>query len=398
VSKYLSVIIPTHNRVAILRQALACLEAQLLPADMFEVIVVDDASGDDTDIFLHSYKPGFSFSHFRQEKCGGPAIARNRGILAAEGAVSVILNDDALLAPDALAVHHAVHKSLAGQRVSVLGRFDLPGEFCSTLWGYMLQNSDMLFRYQALDHNGLYGQGCWWSCNISTPRLVLLEAGMFDEDFTDGAWGAEDQELGCRLLQLSPPVPVLYREDCRATHMHCLTVEGFERMSLARGGGGALLFAKHNMSCHYSGRITEEDVAYWRNVPARLRRAVDLFHDMLRKTETLRLHQSADATPYYCRDDHPVATATAYRLFAMRTRELLEVFSRCTKELADLLLHIERQKLSLEDAAARLYPLCFILRYYHDSVGICATDAIYRLTASASQEKDKKGHGVVKTF
>jgi hypothetical protein len=213
---------------------------------------------------------------------------------------------------------------------------------------------------------------------------------MFDEDFTDGAWGAEDQELGYRLLQLSPPVPVLYREDCRATHMHRLTVEGFESMSLARGGGGALLFAKHKMSCHYSGRITEEDVAYWRNVPARLRQAVDLFHDMLRRTETLRLHQSGGATPYYCHADYPVATATAYSLFAMRTRELLEVFSRCTKELADLLFHIERRELNLEEAAARLYPLCFILRYYHDSVGICATDAIYRLTASALRGKARK--------
>ncbi len=259
---YVSIVIPTHNRVDILRGALACLEAQTVPFGMFEVLITDDASTDDTDAFLTQYRPPFAFKHFRREQGGGPSIARNAGILAAKGDIVLILNDDALLARDALAVHISIHQALAGTPVSVLGRFDLPEAFRETLWGYMLQHSDLLFRYPALEHNGVYGHECWWSCNISTPRRALLEAGLFDENFTDGAWGAEDQELGRRLMDIG--VPVLFRDDCRAVHMHHLTVDGFEAMSLARGGGGALLFAKHHLSCHYSERITEQDVIFWR--------------------------------------------------------------------------------------------------------------------------------------
>jgi len=373
---YVSIVIPTHNRVDILRSALACLEAQTVPADMFEVLVVDDASADGTNVFLTSYSPPFAFRHFRQERCGGPAIARNVGILAAKGDIVLILNDDALLAPDSLAIHIAVQRALSKSPVSVLGRFDLPEAFCETLWGYMLQHSDLLFRYPNLEHNRVYGHGCWWSCHISTPRKALLEAGLFDENFTKGAWGAEDQELGRRLVETG--VPVLFRDDCRAVHMHHLTVDGFASMSRVRGGGGVLLYAKHGLSCHYNGRINEQDIAFWRNIPARLHKGMEEFHALLRQTETLRLPRLTNFTPYYNRNEYSQAAQIAYSLYTMRTQSLLEVFRLCSKQLEGILAQAHHGGTKMHEAGKMLYPLCLLLRFYHDSVGICETDAIYR--------------------
>lgn len=381
----LSIVIPTHNRGDILRRTLTCLEAQNLPGGMFEVIVVDDASEDDTYAFLSSYAPPFAFRSFRQERCGGPAKARNVGIVAAKGDITVILNDDALLAPDALSIHAAVHTGLSGQSVSVLGRFDLPEDFTAGLWGYTLQNSDLLFRYPALRHNGLYGHESWWSCNISTPRRALLEAGLFDENFTDGAWGAEDQELGRRLLQNN--VPVLYRADCRATHLHLLDVDGFERMSRARGGGGVILFSKHGIPCHYSGRITEADVAFWRNLPPRLVTATEELHELVRQTEKLFLPRSVQTFPYYERNAYPEARETAYGLFALRTRDLLRIVADCRAQMERLLARAHDEELDMEDAAALLYPVCLMLRFFHDSVGICAVPVIHRLTAETFRDR-----------
>jgi glycosyltransferase involved in cell wall biosynthesis len=377
----ISIVIPTRNRLEILRSALACLEAQSVPAGMFEVLVVDDASTDDTNDFLAHYAPPFAFRHFRRETNGGPAIARNMGILAAKGDIVLILNDDALLAPDALAVHSSVQRALSASPVSVLGRFDLPEAFCETLWGYMLQHSDLLFRYPALTHNKVYDQECWWSCNISTPRKALLEAGLFDENFTGGAWGAEDQELGLRLMARG--VPVLFRDDCRAVHMHHLTVDGFASMSLARGGGGALFFAKHALPCHYSGDITEQDIAFWRKIPAGLRKGMKEFHALLRQTETLRLPLLAASRPYYSRGDYPQVTDIAYRLYKMRTEDILAVFRLCAEQLEGMLAQAQLGEITMEEAGKILYPLCLLVRFYHDSIGICATDAIYRHMADA---------------
>ena len=46
----LSVIVPTHNRVAILQRTLDGLRSQTLEREAFEVIVVDDGSTDDTAV------------------------------------------------------------------------------------------------------------------------------------------------------------------------------------------------------------------------------------------------------------------------------------------------------------------------------------------------------------
>ena len=45
---HLSIIIPTHNRSAVLAKNLAALERQTWPADRFEVLVVADSCRDDT--------------------------------------------------------------------------------------------------------------------------------------------------------------------------------------------------------------------------------------------------------------------------------------------------------------------------------------------------------------
>lgn len=380
----LSVIIPTHNRLEILKKCLNCLEKQTVSPDLFEVIVIDDASTDETSEFLQQYSSSFQFKHFRQAIGDGPAKARNVGILAAQGEIILILNDDALLAPDAMAVHLAVHQGI-GQDISVLGRFDLPEHFSATLWGYVLQHSDILFRFPALEHNKLYGGETYWTCNISTPRRALLAAGLFDEDFCGGAWGAEDQELGARLFALK--VPVLFRDDCRAVHEHCLTVDGYANMGKARGGGGVILFAKHNLVSHYSQAITNEDIYFWRNIPARLAARVRELHELLRETETITLPARESMAPYLAKADFPEATKLAYSLIFLRTRDLLEVIDSCMESTQALLSRIKGEDIGIEGAARLLYPICLIMRYYHDSIGVCAGKAIETLAQSVNSTR-----------
>ena len=51
---FMSVVIPTYNRLPILRKCLLALEAQQLaaPVEDFEVVLVDDGSTDDTVAWL----------------------------------------------------------------------------------------------------------------------------------------------------------------------------------------------------------------------------------------------------------------------------------------------------------------------------------------------------------
>ncbi len=85
-----SVIVPTYNRLPILKKCLSALEAQTLASTDFEVIVIDDGSSDGTEELLTHYRPAIPLpisapEEFRHGR--GPAqrgCPRQRRIPAAD--------------------------------------------------------------------------------------------------------------------------------------------------------------------------------------------------------------------------------------------------------------------------------------------------------------------------
>lgn len=367
-----SVVIPTCNRLDILKLCLRRLEEQTLPLSDFEVLVVDDASMDGTVDFLTNYNSPLTFRAIFMPLRGGPARARNAGVRAASGEVVHFLNDDALIEPQVLAIHSSLHRALADTPVSVLGRFDFGPPFTETLWGYTLENSDLLFRYPTFTHNGLHGFDAYYSCNISTPRGTLIKAGLFDEAFTGKLWGAEDREFGMRLAAMS--VPVLFRDDSRSTHVHDVGVEGLARTALVRGGGAVWLFAKHGGRPHYAS-IRARDVAYWRNLPTRLTERVSELHKTLSRSEVMRPVSDGTPTPYLHRDNYEKMHHLCLSLWHMRTRELLDAIVEVEK-IAVQAIHATDHGESLQFCARILYPAMLFIRFFHDTIGVCSVDSI----------------------
>lgn len=88
-----SVIVPTRNRASLLSRALDSVLRQAF--DNIELIVVDDASDDDTSLVIDSYRQRFSkFQYIRNETRHGGAEARNIGISRANGEFIAFLDDD----------------------------------------------------------------------------------------------------------------------------------------------------------------------------------------------------------------------------------------------------------------------------------------------------------------
>jgi glycosyltransferase involved in cell wall biosynthesis len=93
-----SVIIPTHNRAALVREAVASVTAQTYRD--YEILVVDDASSDDTREALAAWR---EVRVLRQACRRGVAAARNLGIAAARGEWLAFLDSDDLWLPEKLA-------------------------------------------------------------------------------------------------------------------------------------------------------------------------------------------------------------------------------------------------------------------------------------------------------
>jgi glycosyltransferase involved in cell wall biosynthesis len=86
-----SVVIPTHNRAALLARAIRSVQAQTY--DNLEIIVVDDLSTDNTRDIVQGFGDP-RIRYIRHETNRGGSAARNTGIRAARGDVIAFLDDD----------------------------------------------------------------------------------------------------------------------------------------------------------------------------------------------------------------------------------------------------------------------------------------------------------------
>lgn len=85
-----SVVIAAYNASSTIRAALASCLSQALPA--FEIIVVDDASTDDTAAIVQEFSPMVKLISFAENK--GVSAARNAGWTAASGDYVAFLDSD----------------------------------------------------------------------------------------------------------------------------------------------------------------------------------------------------------------------------------------------------------------------------------------------------------------
>jgi GT2 family glycosyltransferase len=182
----LSIQLCTFNRAALLERVLAACFDQTIPADAYEVVLVNDGSQDDTPAVIEGARriATCRFTVVDQPN-GGLAKARNAGIARATGERIAFIDDDVLPTP-VFAAEHLRSDARYGD-VVVRGAaintesFDrLP----SAVWS--LKN---------------YSANWFWTTNVSVRRSRLDAAGgRFDESFSEYGW--EDIELGLRLRAL----------------------------------------------------------------------------------------------------------------------------------------------------------------------------------------------------
>ncbi len=184
-----SVIIPTYNRLAFLKEAINSVIRQTLPAK--EIIVVDDGSTDGTLDWLKS-ENNPSLKYFSQAQ-KGPAAARNLGVSQASSNYIALLDSD----------DEWLEEKLKYQV-----------EFLSTHPEYQFcQTEEIWYRDQLRIHPKKYHQKpsgdvfvpCLKLCLIS-PSAVMLRRDFFEElgGFDESFPVCEDYELWLRAALISP--------------------------------------------------------------------------------------------------------------------------------------------------------------------------------------------------
>jgi GT2 family glycosyltransferase len=217
------VVIPTFRRPALLRRCLQSLANQDLATDAFEVVVVDDGSGDDTGKVVAA--AGGNVRVLVQPSNAGPAAARNRGIASAQARLVVFLDDDIAAAPDLLTNHLRMHNERGDERLGVLGRVDWDPSLEVTPFMHWLDRSGLQFGYETWLREGPVDPpyAAFYTCNVSLQRSLLVSSGGFDERFPYAAF--EDMELAFRLTSLGFHLD--YRPKAQAFHTRAMDLRGF---------------------------------------------------------------------------------------------------------------------------------------------------------------------------
>ena len=92
----ISVVIPTYNRLPILKKCLDALEKQILNDKIqnFEIVIVDDGSTDETVSWLRNNFETYPHLRLFEQSHGGPALGRNLGVESSKGEIIVFIDSD----------------------------------------------------------------------------------------------------------------------------------------------------------------------------------------------------------------------------------------------------------------------------------------------------------------
>jgi len=217
-----SIIIPTYNRANLLKGAIKSVLKQTFPN--FEIIIVDDASSDQTrEIIEHLNEP--CIKYIQHNKNMGVCAARNTGLAQARGDYIAFLDSDDEWMPDKLQKQ--------------IDRFNTVDEQVGVIYTW-LKIVDINAQFQKLRKPNLHGnirQDLIYSNFVGTPSTAMIKRVYIEKTskFDTRLRCCEDWDIWLQLannceFDFIPEPLVQYRDHSdknRGSVNHSAVVEGY---------------------------------------------------------------------------------------------------------------------------------------------------------------------------
>ncbi|SUI75472.1 glycosyltransferase [Shewanella morhuae] len=183
-----SVYLITQNRSKLLKRAIESVFEQSYPT--IQLIVVDDASTDDTQELIAFFKQKYDFIYLKNEVISGACFSRNRAIEVANGYYVTGLDDDDYFHFDRVA--------------ELVAAYDEKYAFVCSNTQELMRNNDLIdrsfgfkageFGLDKLLHHNLVGN------QVLTTKTKFVKAGGFDVNMP----AFQDYDTWVRLLRNTP--------------------------------------------------------------------------------------------------------------------------------------------------------------------------------------------------
>lgn len=184
-----TVILPSYNRYPLNLLTLHSLENQTIDFSKMEVILIDDASTDDTHL-LQNYSPPYPFRYIRNNQNEGRSKTRNIGIQEAKGQILIFLDAEVIVDPHFVNSHYQRHLSTEP--------FVITGRNVNKVYSYLFPE----FNRSQLEEF------------YSIARNAPMVKERFEQTFHPHR--LEQGTLAGLIQKGNQPVQLLFKEDCRS--------------------------------------------------------------------------------------------------------------------------------------------------------------------------------------
>lgn len=192
--KKISVVMPTKNRAAGLKNVIDRLLRQSLKLSHYELIIVDNGSIDETrqvvNDYVDKYKDHVSYLYCARQ---GAASARNLGAYNAKAEYILFLDDDMIADSNLIETHLKYHEIYDG---SILGYIKTDWEVGANAFLKYLESSGCQNAFPFNDGDTV-DYRFFYTGNISVRKKSFKTCNGFDEGFK--VYGYEDMDLGHRM-------------------------------------------------------------------------------------------------------------------------------------------------------------------------------------------------------
>lgn len=218
----ISVVVPTKNNGDRVGATLRHLFHQTIPAEHYEIVVVDNGSTDNTEEVLFGLQKEAVNLRWVKEHKTGRAHARNRGISESRGEVVLFLDDDIEVEANHLESHLAYHAQ-SKDPVAVIGRvIDISPITPAWAEDYFHERQVAGSPVTDSDDSGIPLGFYFATGNVSLLRSTLDSIKSYRDGelfYFDPAFRVrEDGELGCRLTKKD--VRFVFADDILCLHHH----------------------------------------------------------------------------------------------------------------------------------------------------------------------------------
>lgn len=170
----ISVVICTHNRAQLLPQAIESIVAQHVPTSKYEIVIVDNASSDNTAQVVKEKFGHLDHVRYVFEANLGVSHARNAGWKAAQGKYVAYLDDDAIANPNWLDVMLQTFETVDPKPDGIAGKVILKWETSQPEWVTNRSTQECLAAFDPSPApRFLYHNECFVEANVVFLREIL---------------------------------------------------------------------------------------------------------------------------------------------------------------------------------------------------------------------------------